>query len=253
VSEPQPPSAFFDNFPRFYATGNTGAGVRLNARHECLIERHGEHLRDRTILDVGSHNGRWSFAALAAGARRVTGVEPRAALVEASKQVFLEYGIAPERFDFHVADILEFLKAKRPRADTVLLFGVLYHVPYHVALLQELRQTSARTLLIDTAVVPDRDGDHGQDNTICLIAESVADISNAAGEIFPGAGKAIVGIPSRRAVTFLLETFEFEVSEVSWAPYLRRWGVGGLRDYAQGQRATFLARRRETSAPERLA
>jgi len=253
VSGSQPLPAFFDNFPRFYETGNTGPGARLNARYECLIERHIEYIRDRTILDVGSHNGRWSFAALAAGARRVTGVEPRPALVEASQQAFVEYGVVQDRYAFHVADILEFLKAKRPIAGAVLLFGVLYHVHYHVALLQELRQTGARTILIDTAIVPDRAGDHGQENTIRWIAENVADISNAAGEIFPGAGKAIVGVPSRGAVAFLLEALEFEVSEVSWAPYFRRWGVGGLEDYASGERATFLAQRRATSTPERGA
>jgi len=238
-------SAFFDNYPRFYVTGNTGAGARLNARHECLIQRHVEHIRDRTILDIGSHNGRWSFAALEAGARRVTGIEPRLALVQASKQVFREYGVAPERFAFHVADSLAFLQANKVSADTVFLFGVLYHVHYHVALLQALRQTGARTILIDTAIVPDSGGDREQESSIRLIAEPVEDISNAAGEIFPGAGKAIVGVPSRGAVTFLLEALEFEVSEVPWAPYLRRWGVAELKDYALGERATFLAHRGE--------
>jgi protein-L-isoaspartate O-methyltransferase len=262
VGESQPPPAFFDRYPRFYETGNTRAGSRLNARHECLIARHTEHLRDRTVLDVGSHDGRWSFAALAAGARHVLGVETRPALVEATKKTFAEYQIAPERFAFHVGDILEFLNATRPTVDTVLLCGVLYHVHYHVALLQELRQTGARTILIDTIVVPrlgapprpeEVQAFHRrtppmrviaqQENAIHLIVERVDDFSNAAAETFPGSGCALVGIPSYGAVVCLLEAFGFETEEVSWEPYLKRWGVRGLEDYAKGERATFLARR----------
>jgi predicted RNA methylase len=246
VQGTSPPARFFDAFPRFYETGNTGAGVRLNARYDCLIQRHGEHLRGRKVLDVGSHNGRWSFAALCAGARHVIGVEPRAALVKASKQVFQEYGIAPDRFEFHVADGLEFLRAARPKVEVVLLFGVLYHVHYHVPLLQQLRETSARHLIIDTAIVPDRALVHRDDQILRLIAEPVDDISNAAEEIISGAGSSVVGIPSRAAVTFLLETLGFEASEISWAPYFNRWGADELKDYAQGERTTFLARRRGT-------
>jgi hypothetical protein len=262
VGESQPPAGFFDRYPRFYQTGNTRAGTRLNARYECLIARHTEYLRDRTVLDVGSHDGRWGFAALAAGARHVLGVETRPALVEAAKKTFGEYQIAPERFAFHVGDVLDFLKGSKPAVDTVLLCGVLYHVHYHVALLQELRQTGARTILIDTIVVPRLKAPARptgpqawhrrtppmkviaeQENAIHLIVERVDDFSNAACETFPGSGCAIVGIPSYGAVVCLLEALGYETEEVSWAPYLKRWGATGLEDYAKGERATFLARR----------
>jgi predicted nicotinamide N-methyase len=246
VNGPRPPARFFDNFPRFYETGNTGAGVRLNARYDCLIARHAEHLRNRNVLDVGSHNGRWSFAALRAGARHVIGVEPRPALVDASQRVFQEYGVTKDRFEFHIADSLEFLKSAKPKVDVILLFGVLYHVHYHVTLLQELRQTGAQILIIDTAIIPDRAIVPGEETILRLIAEPVDDISNGVGEIVPGASKVVVGVPSRGAVTFLLEMLGFEVSEISWVPYLRRWGADELKDYAQGERATFLACRRAT-------
>ena len=246
MSGMSPQARFFDNFPRFYETGNTGAGARLNARYDCLIQRHVQHLRNRSVLDVGSHNGRWSFAALRAGARHVIGVEPRAALVDAGKQVFQEYGVPKDCFAFHVADSLTFLKATRPKVDVVLLLGVLYHVHYHVTLLQELRKTGVQVLIIDTAIIPDRAVIPGEEKISRLIAEPVDDISNAADEIFLGAGKSVVGIPSRGAVTFLLEMLGFEVSEVSWVPYLKHWGADELKDYAQGERTTFLACRRAT-------
>lgn len=244
VSESPGMPGFFDDYPRFYETGNTGPGPRLNARHECLIGRHVEWIKDRSILDIGSHNGRWSFAALAAGATRVLGIEARASLVEASERTFRAYGVARERFAFHASDVLAFLRHERVKVDTVFLFGFLYHVPYHVELLQELWRTGALTIILDSAVSPEQGSGDRFANTLSLIAERVDDISNAAYEIFPGAGTAIVALPSRAAITFLLQAFQFEVSEISWAPYVEKWGHTGLEDYLAGQRATFLARKR---------
>ena len=243
MSEPTSLPAFFDAYPRFYETGNTGAGPRLNARHECLIEQHRALIEQRTILDVGSHDGRWSFAALAAGAKKVIGIEPRTKLAEESKKTLRSYGVKKSRFAFYSADALDYLRRNKVTVETVFLFGIFYHVHDHVGLVQELCRTKAQTILIDTAVSPDAEGGSRYANTVSLVAEKVDDISNSPYELYPGAGVALVGYPSRRAIRFLLEAFQFEVREVSWAPYLERWGLTGLEDYARGERTTFLARR----------
>ena len=104
---------------------------------------------------------------------------------------------------------LAFMRHERVKVDTVFLFGFLYHVPYHVELLQELWRTGALTIIVDSAVSPEQGSGEHFANTLSLIAERVDDISNAAYEIFPGAGTAIVGLPSRAAITFLLQAFQF--------------------------------------------
>jgi hypothetical protein len=124
---------FFDSYERFYATGNTRGGRRLNAQYDCLIRDRLDLIRDRSILDIGSHDGRWGFAALMAGARHVTGIEPRQQLVDSAIASYESYGIDAERYAFRVADARDALRELRPRVDTVFLFGVLYHIHYHVA------------------------------------------------------------------------------------------------------------------------
>jgi hypothetical protein len=238
-------AGFFEKYPKFYGTGNTGAGVRLNARYECLIQQHSQHIKDQTVLDVGSHDGRWTFAALSAGAKRAIGVEPRPCLAETATETLLEYGTRRERFEFHNTDALDLLRRARLNVDTVFLFGVFYHIHYHVELLKELWKTGARAIIVDTHTCPDREGPKSAagwfGNVISLIPEQVDNISNAADEIFPGAKISIVGHPSARAVTFLLRAFQFEPSEIPWQPFLDKWGKEGLEDYASGKRRTYLA------------
>lgn len=232
---------FFDAYPRFYETGNTPAGARLNARFECLIARQSGLIAGRRVLDLGSHDGRWTFAAAAAGAEHVVAVEPRAELVSRARQTCASYGVSPDRVEFHVGEALDYLRGRRTPVDTVLLFGLLYHVNHHVELLRELRASGAAAVIVDTQVVAD--GDPSCPHTVALMTENVQSINNSAVEIFPGAGVAIVGRPSRAAVRYLFNAFGFRVSEVDWTPVVDRWGRRGLVDYATGERATFVAER----------
>ena len=69
---------FFDDYPLFYETSKTASSkARLNVRHQAIIEANRDILKDARVLDLASHDGRWSFAALKAGAAHVTGVEAR--------------------------------------------------------------------------------------------------------------------------------------------------------------------------------
>lgn len=70
------PCMFFDDHPEFLETSSTAAGKdRLNLRHVAIIEEHCKILSGSRVLDIASHDGRWSFAALQAGATHVTGIE----------------------------------------------------------------------------------------------------------------------------------------------------------------------------------
>jgi len=73
---------FFDRFPRLRTTSTTDVrGERLEYRYRALIERNGELIRGKRVLDLGSHDGRWMLAALDAGARHVVGIEGRQQLI----------------------------------------------------------------------------------------------------------------------------------------------------------------------------
>jgi predicted RNA methylase len=230
------PRAFFDSYPVFYDTGVGPGWHRLNARFDCLIARHRKHIVGRRVLDVGSHNGRWSLAALATGASFVTGIEPRRDLVDTAETNLGQYGF--DQAEFLVGGAIDTLSSVKPEVDTVFLFGVLYHVHQHVSLLQELSETNATTIIIDTQVSRAIGEPY-----VSLHTEPVEHHGTSAEEIYPGAGVAIVGRPSRHAVFFLLSQFGFHTQEIPWRPYLRKWSRLGLADYSAGARASFLATR----------
>lgn len=73
---------FFDRVPGFFETSETSSfRWRLNLRHEAIFTENADLLSGARVLDIASHDGRWSMAALQAGAAHVTGVEARPDLV----------------------------------------------------------------------------------------------------------------------------------------------------------------------------
>ena len=152
-------TGFFDRFPDFYNSGNAtpvdSIRCRLNGRYEAIIERNLDLIRGKRILDIGSHDGRWSFAANEAGADYVVGVEPRPELVEGANAHFLRAGVDQSRFEFIVGDALQTLSEREIRVDTAFVLGV-YHLDYHVELIGKLRETGAQSIIIDTLTSPDR-------------------------------------------------------------------------------------------------
>src|SRR5438067_448859 len=88
------PRGFFTSYPNFLKTSEQGAHLdRLNARHVALIATNKAHIEGKRVLDLASHDGRWSFAALQAGASYVHGIEAREHLVENSEINFSLYGV----------------------------------------------------------------------------------------------------------------------------------------------------------------
>jgi len=70
----------------------------LSARHAAIVETNADKLAGCRVLDIASHDGRWSFAAPQAGAAHIVGIEPRVELVDNARETFSLYGTEPERF-----------------------------------------------------------------------------------------------------------------------------------------------------------
>ncbi len=78
---------------------------RLNARYRTFILPNAEQYGGKRVLDLASHDGRWSFAALMTGAAHVTGVEFRQELIDKSR--FILKGEMRERVRFIQGDIFD--------------------------------------------------------------------------------------------------------------------------------------------------
>ena len=217
------PLRFFDAYPRFVETSETGPWLdRLNARYYALIHENRARIAGARVLDLASHDGRFSFAALRAGAARVVGIEHDPRLVRAATEHLRHYGVPREQYEFVAGDLFECIRASEP-CDVVFVFGILYHVNDHMRLLTELADLDARTMIFDTNVSTKPDA----------VIELRAPIAGSP----PPPGSQLEGWPTRAALEAMWSSF-------GWTYEFFDWRAAGrsdhpkLDDYAGGRRLT---------------
>lgn len=230
-------SGFFDEFNRFYGSSSTGSEpARLNKRYCLMIEANKAYFPGARVLDLGSHDGRWSFAVSKAGALHVTGVEPRAHLVRNARDTFAHYGIPNDRYSFIETDAFEFLSECRSEYDVVLCLGFLYHTWRHVDLLRSISALSPSAIIIDTQITPSLDSKLA---VIEYFAEVIEQEGNAVADASTRNGRVVVARPSKENLALLLQHFGYRLSEIPVNRFLR--DPEGIADYCEGSRCTFVA------------
>jgi hypothetical protein len=234
-------SWFFDKYPRFYLTSSTAPTAwRLNLRYEAIFAENRDIVTDAAVLDLASHDGRWSLAALATGARSVVGVEARADLVQAATENLAAYGYGPNRARFVTGDVHQVLRTpdlQDLQADVVLCLGFLYHTLRYNELLEGIRRTGARHLIIDTfspfmmGPVPN----------VNVITEDADEQGKAAADSYTHGSSVLVGRPNLAAMRTMLGAYGYRVDRLSdWAGLLRdNPGTTDCDDYANNKRLTL--------------
>jgi len=228
---------FFDQYPQFYESGITPNANRLRCRYDAIIKHNTEILQGARVLDVASHNGRWSAAAiLGGGAAHVVGVEPRADLVAVANRIAAEIGIA-HQVDYRAATIMDYFESARPADlafDVVMCNGYFYHTLDHFQLLKEFFRIG-RHLILDTEVSP------RPALAIFYGFEQTENIGNAIDQA--GAPAALVGRPTRNLLTEMLKAVGYKSWEYfNWQDYpypSTEW----MKNYIQGRRVTVRATR----------
>ncbi|MGY2704304.1 class I SAM-dependent methyltransferase [Nocardioides sp. HB32] len=201
-----------------------GSVKRLNTRHRYLVKPYAAELEGSSVLDLASHDGRWSYALSAAGAREVVGIEARAESIAG----FAAYPDGPvkDRIGFIQGDVYEELPrlvAEGRRFDVVALLGLFYHVMDHYGLLKLIARLEPRLVIVDSefALSPDP--------IVRLIREKTDNRLNSIAHV-PDQVRAPAGIPSRSAMELMAETLGYAVEWADWEtlPEGRR---AGLRSY----------------------
>lgn len=242
---------FFDRHERFYSTSKTSPlPHRLNSRFDAIIAHNHEFLAGKRVLDIASHDGRWSFAALSAGAAHVHGIEPREELIAHAQATFSHYGVDDTRYSFARGDVFDLLKGAH--YDVVLCLGFYYHTIRHAELLDLIERTGAQLVVIDTEVTPYADematkaSDdarliYGNPYGVQLLRDPVDDEQMAWSDSMTRNGHTIVGRPSRAAVDFLAKHFGYRSRRFDWRQYLAEHpeAASSMFDYADGWRDTF--------------
>jgi 2-polyprenyl-3-methyl-5-hydroxy-6-metoxy-1,4-benzoquinol methylase len=227
---------FVEKFPRLLHTSKTGlVPERLNKRYIVLLKNNRHLIAGKRILDLASHDGRWSLAALDLGAAHVTGIEARAHLVENAHANCLAYRVDRHRFHFIQGEVFNTLRnSVLQQIDTVFCFGFFYHIAHHAELIASIDRLNPQAVIIDTAISPDTDC------SMAWIREKVDEEPNAVADVYTRGGYALVGYPTRSAVDLLWSHFGYQVSELDWKPCFED-GLVGVDDYFFNKRASFLA------------
>lgn len=236
---------FFDRHDRFFETSLIGTRLpdgnrspRLVYRYEAIVARNRALFPKARVLDLASHDGRWSLAALDAGAASVAGIEGRHAYVAAAYKNFAAYSVESNRYLFVQGDVPAAMGAFESGSfDLILCLGIFYHTIRHYEFFDQFRRLNAPHVILDTEII------HANDPLVFFRYENHQD--NGTLRLTHGTTRSIVGIPTHAMITLLCDQFRFAWQIVDWSSFgITRWD--GIEDYHADRRRTYVLKRIET-------
>lgn len=232
---------FFDEHPEFLETSTTANDIgRLNLRHEAIITDNRDVLAGARVLDIASHDGRWTFAALQAGAAHVTAIEGRGRLNDAARETLTAKGVESGRYDLVQGDVYEVLAREDHQVDVVMCLGFLYHTLRYNELLHGIRATGAQHVIVDSKVMAGV-----KQPTVRMATDKNSIESMAIADRYSFDGKSLVGLPSVPAVRRMLGAYGYRVEKrFNWQQLLDKHpGIEAVEKYRSGGRVTLRALR----------
>jgi len=138
---------------------NPHAQNRLNERYNHIILPNLRHIEGKRVLDLGSYDGRWTWAALESGASFVRGFEGRATSMEVGKAripaLWRDYA---GRFEFEIGDVFDLLETVKPgEYDTILCLGLFYHILNHERMIALMARIEPEAIVIDSGLSPHKE------------------------------------------------------------------------------------------------
>ena len=123
----------------------------LNDRVENLLVNNQDAIKGKRVLDMASHIGTFSYAALQMGAEFIQGVDTEKRTVEKCIELFENESVNREKYKFEVRDAFDLLENSPENSwDTILCFGMLYYTTEPLRLLKLMRKAARNCILLDT-------------------------------------------------------------------------------------------------------
>jgi len=229
-------NGFFDDYPNFYKTSHIVSHPNhLNGMFKAIIESNLDIIKDSSILDIASHDGRWSFAALKNGAKSIVGIEARQHLVNNANENMKTYGIQQNSFQFIKNDIHQEIKKLEPNQfDVIFCLDFLYHTINHWFLLSQIKRLNPRFIVIDTRI------DLSNERIIKLHVDYSEKEAHAASDNAHKT-KILVGTPSKPSLDMMLTCLDFnDIQYFDWKKNVTNFR--NLVDYYHGKRVTLRAK-----------
>lgn len=181
----------------------------MNWRYHHIVEPIKDTLPGATVLDLGSHDGRWPYAFAAAGAT-VLGIEGRADVIAQ----FSRFPDADVKSRVTIIDgdfVVEMdrLITEGKRFDVVSCLGVYYHTMQHYRMLMQMVAFRPKVIVVDSLF-------HLSDTSMILVdrentAPRLASIAQQEGQTWVPVGRM-----SRPAFELMAESVGYTVEWVRW-------------------------------------
>ncbi len=211
----------------------------LNSRVDVLLGGNEDAIKGKRVLDIGSHIGTFSYAALKMGADFVHGVDTDEALIFKSNDLFETQGILSLNYKFEARDLFDYLENLEPNSfDTILCFGILYYTadPYYV--LHLLRRAAKECVLLDTftayyAALQGKDAEeiypHVKDKTmelpmmlVSLTQPGKNDYRLPRSFIYKDKSLSLTSYPTQTLLEIWLHTLNTRFIPLDWSPYIEK-------------------------------
>lgn len=197
---------FFSNHARFGETSTVASNIdRLDFRYSHIIERNKALLEGMRVLDIASHDARFTFAALkGANARHVTGIEARQNLVDNAEKNLVHFGVPEDQFTLVCGDVFEKLRdIEAGSIDTAMVLGFLYHTARQYKLISMISGLGVKNIIVDSLVLA---------KTKAPIIKLRWEGTEADAKIWDASRpKVLSSTPSAAALQMILEEFGYKV------------------------------------------
>jgi 2-polyprenyl-3-methyl-5-hydroxy-6-metoxy-1,4-benzoquinol methylase len=144
---------FFKKNDIFFNTSKVAAGpARLNYRANFILKKC--NLKNKRILELGSHNGRFTYVCLKLGCKSIVGVEYSKKYTEAANANLKSFPQFSGKYQNVTSDLTAFLKTvQEGEYDIILGMGIFYHILDQFEILKEIKRIKPKLLIVDTSVV----------------------------------------------------------------------------------------------------
>ena len=208
---------------------------------ETAVRAHfGDRLPSSRAVDVGCHEGYYTFSLREMGVAEVLGLDFREDNLRRARFVAQQLGI--QQVQFQQADAEELNPADFGEFPLTLCYGLLYHVENPMRVLRRLHALTGELLVLETQVVDEVDGaTEWGSRQWTRPFHGVLAVIDEAGEYQEGNAETgatpVVTCPSPRALRFLLQAAGFrEVTLMEPPP-------GAYEQLARGKRVVVTARK----------
>ncbi|MGL4320145.1 MAG: class I SAM-dependent methyltransferase [Paracoccaceae bacterium] len=216
---------------KIFSDNNPNITARLEERYKRIITKNIDAIAGKHVLDLAANNGRWTYAALEAGAAFVTSIEGRDDRAKDATKFLHDLGY-DGKYEANVGDMYDFLHEKRnTHYDTVFCLGVYYHIMDHYHLLKSIARTKPNTIIIDSGFVRSfRSSVHVQYENPGLHLNAL--------KLFEGQKAEPVGFVSLGLMIQMAWNLGYDCRPVAWVPD-EVTAKSDVHDYMMGRRFTL--------------